>query len=68
MGNIEDDTVLPADLPEESIQVVDGNLLEEPRIPASPDDRVPEDVHHPGFPARVQERDLVTHGLVRLAR
>ena len=30
MRHIEDGTVLPADLPQESIQVVDGNLLDEP--------------------------------------
>lgn len=59
MGDIEDDAVLAADLPEEGVHVVDGHLLQQARALPRPHHGVPQDVHHPRVPAPVQELELV---------
>ena len=51
MRHVEDDAVLPAHPPHESVHVVNGELLHDARIPPRAHDGVPEDVHHPGVPS-----------------
>lgn len=67
MGNIEDHTVLPADLPHEGIHVIYRDLLDDPRIPPREDDGVPEDVDDTGILTPVQELQFITDSVAGLA-
>jgi len=63
MWDIEDHTVLSAQLPKEGIHIIHGDLLHDPRVPARLHDGVPEDVHDAGVLAPVQELQFVAECL-----
>lgn len=66
MRNIEYHAVLSTDLPEEGVQMVHDDLLDDTRIPACADDGVAEDVHDARILAAIQELQFITECLARV--